>query len=25
MAGTSQHGKAFIRPKAKAHLLIVEA
>jgi 6,7-dimethyl-8-ribityllumazine synthase len=25
MAGTSQHGKAFIRPKRKAHLLIVEA
>ncbi|WP_296746131.1 6,7-dimethyl-8-ribityllumazine synthase [Mesorhizobium sp.] len=25
MAGTSQHGKAFIRPKAKAHLLIIEA
>ncbi|AZO24134.1 MULTISPECIES: 6,7-dimethyl-8-ribityllumazine synthase [unclassified Mesorhizobium] len=25
MAGISQHGKAFIRPKAKAHLLIVEA
>ena len=25
MAGTSPHGKAFIRPKAKAHLLIVEA
>ncbi|TIW91646.1 MAG: 6,7-dimethyl-8-ribityllumazine synthase, partial [Mesorhizobium sp.] len=25
MAGTSQHGKAFIRPKTKAHLLIVEA
>jgi 6,7-dimethyl-8-ribityllumazine synthase len=25
MAGTSQHGKAFNRPKAKAHLLIVEA
>ncbi|TPK90770.1 6,7-dimethyl-8-ribityllumazine synthase [Mesorhizobium sp. B2-4-12] len=25
MAGTSQHGRAFIRPKAKAHLLIVEA
>ncbi|MBZ9771255.1 6,7-dimethyl-8-ribityllumazine synthase [Mesorhizobium sp. CO1-1-8] len=25
MAGTSQHGKAFMRPKAKAHLLIVEA
>jgi 6,7-dimethyl-8-ribityllumazine synthase len=25
MAGTSQHGKAFIRPKKKAHLLIVEA
>ncbi|TGP41594.1 6,7-dimethyl-8-ribityllumazine synthase, partial [bacterium M00.F.Ca.ET.229.01.1.1] len=25
MAGTSQHGKAFIRPKDKAHLLIVEA
>ncbi|MBZ9815380.1 6,7-dimethyl-8-ribityllumazine synthase [Mesorhizobium sp. CA7] len=25
MAGTSQHGKAFIRPKAKVHLLIVEA
>ncbi|SFO56038.1 6,7-dimethyl-8-ribityllumazine synthase [Mesorhizobium sp. NFR06] len=25
MAGRSQHGKAFIRPKAKAHLLIVEA
>lgn len=25
MAGTSQHGKAFIRPKRKAHLLIIEA
>ncbi|MER9329251.1 6,7-dimethyl-8-ribityllumazine synthase [Mesorhizobium sp. M0152] len=25
MAGTSQHGKAFIRPKTKAHILIVEA
>ncbi|AZO58100.1 MAG: 6,7-dimethyl-8-ribityllumazine synthase [Mesorhizobium sp.] len=25
MAGISQHGKAFIRPQAKAHLLIVEA
>ncbi|BCM19342.1 6,7-dimethyl-8-ribityllumazine synthase [Mesorhizobium sp. J8] len=25
MAGTFQHGKAFIRPKTKAHLLIVEA
>ncbi|MBZ9673358.1 6,7-dimethyl-8-ribityllumazine synthase [Mesorhizobium sp. ES1-3] len=25
MAGTSQHGKAFIRPKTKAHLLIIEA
>lgn len=25
MAGTSQHGKAFIRPKQKAHLLIIEA
>ena len=25
MAGTSEHGKAFIRPKTKAHLLIVEA
>ena len=25
MAGTSQHGKAFIRPKKKAHLLIIEA
>ncbi|MDX8436655.1 6,7-dimethyl-8-ribityllumazine synthase [Mesorhizobium abyssinicae] len=25
MAGISQHGKAFIRPKDKAHLLIVEA
>ncbi|ESY69419.1 MULTISPECIES: 6,7-dimethyl-8-ribityllumazine synthase [Mesorhizobium] len=25
MAGTSQYGKAFIRPKAKAHLLIIEA
>jgi 6,7-dimethyl-8-ribityllumazine synthase len=25
MAGTSQHGKAFIRPKDKAHLLIIEA
>jgi len=25
MAGTSQHGKAFSRPKAKAHLLIIEA
>ena len=25
MAGISQHGKAFIRPKKKAHLLIVEA
>ncbi|TIU18143.1 MAG: 6,7-dimethyl-8-ribityllumazine synthase [Mesorhizobium sp.] len=25
MAGISQHGKAFIRPKAKAHLLIIEA
>lgn len=25
MAGTSQHGKAFIRPKKNAHLLIIEA
>ena len=25
MAGTSQHGKAFIRPKTKAHLLVIEA
>lgn len=25
MAGISQHGKAFIRPKDKAHLLIIEA
>lgn len=25
MAGISQHGKAFIRPTSKAHLLIVEA
>ena len=25
MAGTYQHGKAFIRPKKKAHLLIIEA
>lgn len=25
MAGTSDHGKAFIRPKKKAHLLIIEA
>ncbi|MER9234413.1 6,7-dimethyl-8-ribityllumazine synthase [Mesorhizobium sp. M0622] len=25
MAGTSQHGKAFIRPKKKAHLLVIEA
>ena len=25
MAGTSEHGKAFIRPERKAHLLIVEA
>lgn len=25
MAGTSEHGKAFIRPTNKAHLLIVEA
>ena len=25
MVGTSQHGKAFIRPRAKAHLLIIEA
>jgi 6,7-dimethyl-8-ribityllumazine synthase len=25
MAGTSQHGKAFIRPKKKSHLLIIEA
>ncbi|CCV06436.1 riboflavin synthase beta chain [Mesorhizobium metallidurans STM 2683] len=25
MAGTSQHGKAFIRPKQKAHLLVIEA
>lgn len=25
MAGTSQHGKTFIRPKKKAHLLVVEA
>ena len=25
MAGLSDHGKAFIRPKRKAHLLIVEA
>jgi 6,7-dimethyl-8-ribityllumazine synthase len=25
MAGTSQHGKAFIRPTTKAHLLIIEA
>jgi 6,7-dimethyl-8-ribityllumazine synthase len=25
MAGTSQHGKAFIRPKRKAHLLVIEA
>ena len=25
MAGTSQHGKAFIRPRHDAHLLIIEA
>lgn len=25
MAGTSQHGKAFILPQKKAHLLIIEA
>lgn len=25
MAGISEHGKAFIRPKKKAHLLVVEA
>ena len=25
MAGTSDHGKAFIRPRTKAHLLIIEA
>ena len=25
MAGISQHGKAFIRPKKKAHLLVIEA
>ncbi len=25
MAGTSEHGKAFIRPRRKAHLLVVEA
>ena len=25
MACTSQHGKAFIRPKRKAHLLVIEA
>lgn len=25
MAGTSQHGKAFIRPEKKPHVLIVEA
>lgn len=25
MAGTSQHGKAFIRPERQAHLLIIEA
>ncbi|MER8574810.1 6,7-dimethyl-8-ribityllumazine synthase [Mesorhizobium sp. M1338] len=25
MAGTSQHGKAFIRPKKKARVLIIEA
>jgi 6,7-dimethyl-8-ribityllumazine synthase len=25
MAGTSQHGKAFIQPKRKAHLLVIEA
>ena len=25
MAGTSQHGKAFIRPKKQAHLLVIEA
>ena len=25
MAGTSQHGKAFIRPKGKVHLLVIEA
>lgn len=25
MAGISQHGKAFVRPRKKAHLLIVEA
>ena len=25
MAGTSDHGKAFIRPSRKAHLLVVEA
>ncbi|MER8501885.1 6,7-dimethyl-8-ribityllumazine synthase [Mesorhizobium sp. M0904] len=25
MAGTSQHGKAFTRPKKKAHLLVIEA
>ena len=25
MAGTSDHGKAFIRPEGKAHLLLVEA
>jgi 6,7-dimethyl-8-ribityllumazine synthase len=25
MAGTSEHGKAFVRPAEKAHLLIIEA
>jgi 6,7-dimethyl-8-ribityllumazine synthase len=25
MAGTSEHGKAFIRPQEKAHVLIIEA
>jgi 6,7-dimethyl-8-ribityllumazine synthase len=25
MAGTSEHGKAFIRPQRKAHLLVIEA
>ena len=25
MAGTSEHGKAFIRPERKAHLLVIEA
>lgn len=25
MAGISEHGKAFIRPKRKAHLLVIEA